>query len=497
MSTPPLRLAELVATLALGQDNAFGQPLESQLRSCLLAGWLAEDLGAEPALRDAVYWVALLRFVGCTGHTHEVAQVFPDDIAIRAQTLVHDAANPAEVARDVIALVTAPRPAEEHPAIIEWIRENAKAWMVHNFTSGCEVADLLVRRLPFGPEVREALAFTFERWNGAGKPTGARGEAIPLAMRIVHLSHDMEAIARRLSPAAALAAAADRRDRTYDPALADRYVARGAEWLDRLARLEPWRAVLDSEPEPRQLLEGDDLDEALELLADFIDLKSPYRLGHSRRCATIGWEASRRLFGITALPNSILDKPGPLTLAERERVDHHPFLTEQVLRRTPALAVLNPLASAHHEREDGTGYPKGLTSTAPGARVLAAADAWVGWTTERADRPAAADADAAHELRALSASGKLDPRATEAVLAVVGQGDAPAPRRAPQAAGLSPREVEVLCLAAKGLTTAQIGKRLFISPKTTDHHIQHIYSKIGVSTRAAAALWAVQNRLIG
>jgi DNA-binding NarL/FixJ family response regulator len=51
-------------------------------------------------------------------------------------------------------------------------------------------------------------------------------------------------------------------------------------------------------------------------------------------------------------------------------------------------------------------------------------------------------------------------------------------------------------LAARGLTTREIGDRLYISPKTADHHIQHVYSKIGVSTRAAAALWAIQHDVI-
>jgi hypothetical protein len=107
---PNLRLGEFVATLAPAQDNAFGQPLESQLRSCLLATWLCEAAGFAKDARDTAYWVAQLRYLGCTGHAHEVATVFGDEIAIRAQTLVHDAANPAEVMRDVIAFATAGRP---------------------------------------------------------------------------------------------------------------------------------------------------------------------------------------------------------------------------------------------------------------------------------------------------------------------------------------------------------------------------------------------------
>ena len=189
---------------------------------------MCEAAGFERALRETVYWVALLRYVGCTGHAHEVATVFGDEIAIRAQTLVHDAANPAEVMRDVVAFATAGRAPEEREQIVLMIQKGAREWAVHNFASGCEVGDMLVRRLDFGPAVRDALRFTFERWNGNGYPTGASGEAIPLAMRVVHLSHDMEAIGRLFSPAKALDAARERRDRTYDPKLADLFARTAA-----------------------------------------------------------------------------------------------------------------------------------------------------------------------------------------------------------------------------------------------------------------------------
>src|SRR3954453_19551374 len=235
-----LRLGELVATLALAQDNAFGQPLESQLRSCLLATWMCDQAGYDDDVRTTAYWVALLRYLGCTGHAHEVATVFGDEIAIRAQTLVHDAANPAEVMRDVMAYATAGHSPDERDQIVRMIQETAREWAVYNFSSGCEVADMLAQRLEFGPAVRESLRFTFERWNGNGYPSHAQGEAIPLPMRIVHLSHDMEAIGRLFSPDHALEAARDRRDTTYDPALADLFVAHGRAWFDQLRDIDPW-----------------------------------------------------------------------------------------------------------------------------------------------------------------------------------------------------------------------------------------------------------------
>lgn len=515
---PQLRLGELVATLALAQDNAFGQPLESQLRSCLFATWICEAAGLGDDVRETAYWVALLRYVGCTGHAHEVATLFGDEIAIRAQTLVHDAGNPAEVMQDVMAYATAGRSPEEREAIVRLIQETAREWAVHNFSSGCEVADMLVRRLDFGPDVRDALRFTFERWNGAGYPAHAKGEAIPLPMRVVHLSHDMEAIGRLFSPDHALEAARDRRDRTYDPALADVFIEHGRGWFERLREVEPWDAVLAIEPEPHRMLEGAELDDALTVVADFIDLKSPYMGGHSRRCADLAAGAAGVLglpeddvaalrraallhdFGTTVVPNSIWDKPGPLTRAEFDRVELHPMLTEQMLRRSPALAALNPAAAAHHEKCDGSGYHRRVQADADdlGACVLAAAEVYTGLSAERADRPAFSADAAAADLRRLESEGVLEPRASRAVLVAAGHGEpaANAGKRQRNPGGLTRREVDVLRLAARGLTTRQIGDRLHITPKTADHHIQHIYGKIGVSTRAAAALWAMQHTVV-
>jgi HD-GYP domain-containing protein (c-di-GMP phosphodiesterase class II) len=516
----PLRLSEFVATLALAQDNAFGQPLESQLRSCLLATWICEAAGFSADVRSTAYWVALLRYIGCTGHAHEVATLFGDEIAVRAQTLIHDAANPAEVGRDVVAFATAGKSAEEAERIVEFIHTHAKEWIRYNFSSGCEVADMLLERINFGPDVRESLKFTFERWNGAGHPNHASGETIPLPMRVVHLSHDMEAIGRIFSPERAIEAAGERRGRTYDPRLADLFVDHGRDWFARLASTEPWDAVIALEPAPHRVLEDEQLDDALLMAADFIDLKSPYAVGHSRRCATLVADAARVLgladsvvttlrraalvhdFGATALPNSIWDKKGSLTRAEFDRVELHPMFTEQMLRRSPVLAGLNPIACAHHEKSDGSGYHKRVRSDGvdPAAAVLAAAEVYVGMTTERADRPAFAPEAAAAELTKLTSGNVLEPRAVRAVLVAAGHGEPAGPprpkRRKKLAGGLSQREVDVLKLAARGLTTKEIAERLFISTKTADHHIQHVYTKIGVNTRAAAALWAIQNSVV-
>lgn len=197
------------------------------------------------------------------------------------------------------------------------------------------------------------------------------------------------------------------------------------------------------------------------------------------------------------MPNSIWDKPAALTRAEVDRVQMHPLLTEQMLRRAGALGELNPLAACHHERADGSGYFKGLGAAqfSPAARILAAADRYQAMTQERAHRPAFTPEAAAAELRRITAQGHVDHDAAECVLAAAGH-QARA-RSQTQPAGMTDREVEVLRLAATGLTTAEIARRLVISPKTADSHIQHIYAKIGCSTRGAAVLFALRYNLAG
>jgi HD-GYP domain-containing protein (c-di-GMP phosphodiesterase class II) len=443
-----------------------------------------------------------------------VSALFGDEIGLRARTLVHDAADPHEVGGDLIDFVAADP--SRLPAV-QAVLQLGRVAIAPNFAAGCEIGDALAARLEMASEVRDALQFTFERWNGQGFPNGIAGVTIPLAMRIVHLTHDMEAIARHHSPGAAVAAATDRSGRTYDPELVDTFAAHGTPWLEELGSLDPWTKVLALEPRPHRMLSGDDLDEALTVVADFVDIKSPFMAGHSRRCAELAVAAGALLdldradetalrraglvhdLGATAVPNSIWDKPGPLTGAELDRVQLHPMLTEQMLRRLPDLARVTTIAAAHHERVDGSGYHRSVRSDPRdlASRLMVVCDIYVGLTTDRADRAAFTDSAAAAQIRQLAAAGELDAHAVDAVLAASGHLVGRRRSKPGLPGGLTARETEVLALAAHGHTVKVVAERLCISTKTADHHLEHIYTKIGVASRGAAALWAVQNGLVG
>jgi HD-GYP domain-containing protein (c-di-GMP phosphodiesterase class II) len=245
-----------------------------------------------------------------------------------------------------------------------------------------------------------------------------------------------------------------------------------------------------------------------------VDLKLPFTRGHSSGVADLTERAAvaaglsqeevaclRRaaLFhdlGRVSVPNGIWERRGPLTASEWERVRLHPYQTERILARSPSLAPVAHLAGLHHERQDGSGYHRQVAGARIplAARILAAADAYQAMTQERPHRPAYAPAQAAERLRVDAATGRLDPEAARLVLAAAGQ--RPGRLRRSWPAGLTDREVEVLRLIACGSSHKDVARALVITPRTAAHHIQHIYDKIGVSTRAGATMFALEHDLI-
>lgn len=199
--------------------------------------------------------------------------------------------------------------------------------------------------------------------------------------------------------------------------------------------------------------------------------------------------------GRLGISNAIWDKRGRLSASEQERIRLQPYLTERMLSRSPKLAVLAPLASSHQERLDGSGYPRGLRGDAlsASARILAAADVYQAMTEPRPQRARRSGAEAGAQLRAEVRAGKIDANAADAVLQAAGH---KVTKRPEQAAGLTAREVEVLRLLARGLKTKQIAQELVITPKTVEHHISHIYTKIGTSNRVGASLFATEHGLV-
>jgi HD-GYP domain-containing protein (c-di-GMP phosphodiesterase class II) len=199
--------------------------------------------------------------------------------------------------------------------------------------------------------------------------------------------------------------------------------------------------------------------------------------------------------GVMGLSNALWDHPGPLGSADQERVRTHPYLAQRVLARVPSLESVSQLVAMHHERLDGSGYPAGLRSEAISmpARVLAVAELY---RTRREDRPhrsALSANEATTLLRDEVVAGRLDGEAADAVLKAAGHRVRSRPSGP---AGLTPREVEVLVQLARGARNRDIAEALGISAKTVSAHLERIYVKAGVTTRAAATLFAMRHGLL-
>jgi len=200
--------------------------------------------------------------------------------------------------------------------------------------------------------------------------------------------------------------------------------------------------------------------------------------------------------GRVGVPNSIWEKPAALAFGEWERVRLHAHFTERAFAQSPALGPIGRIAGAHHERLDGSGYHRGVRAPdldeAP--RILAAADCYVAMREARPHRPALDAAAAEAELLRDASDGRLDQDAVAAVLTAAGHRVSERARELP--AGLTPRELEVLLALVHGDSNQAIGDALGISVKTAGHHVQHIYEKAGVRSRAAATLSPFEQALL-
>jgi HD-GYP domain-containing protein (c-di-GMP phosphodiesterase class II) len=507
-----VRLAELVAALSLGIDLGFGQPMEHVLRQCLIALRLSERVGLDESERAVVYYTALLVNVGCHSDAYEQAKWFGDDIALKAGKYDHDARSLGSAVSGLRLLGAGHAPLHRFRLGLEFAlsgHREVDGMIAHHAAIGRTLGEQL--ELP--DDVLSALSAAYERWDGRGWPGALAGAEIPVAAQLAQAAEFIEVANRVGGVEAARALARDRRGKQFDPRISAIVEADGELLLSDLDAIVTWDAVIEAEPALAVVLSGARLDSALLAIGNFVDLKSPYFLGHSRAVADLAAAAAARIglsdaetvtlrraglvhdLGRLGISNGILDKAAPLGAGEWERLRLQPHLTQRMLRQSDALAALATMAGQHRERLDGSGYPRGMSGSGVPreARILAAADAYQAMREPRPQRPALSAEAAAAELNREVRAGRLGAEAVEAVLGAAGHR---VRRRRAGPAGLTPREVEVLGLLARGLSNKEIARRLVIAPKTVSNHAEHIYAKTGAQTRAAAGLFAMRHGLL-
>jgi HD-GYP domain-containing protein (c-di-GMP phosphodiesterase class II)/DNA-binding CsgD family transcriptional regulator len=499
-----MRLAELMGIFSVAADTGMGMPQDHGLRSATLSARIAAIQGAPVKVQSDAYYLSLLRFIGCTSDSHLAAEVMGDEIAMRTKLYGADWASPSDFLPRIARAVGAN---QSIGGVLRLLRTLSKMPKLMNTgRSHCEVGDRLAAEIGFDAEFREALFHTFESWNGRGIPKKLKGEAVALPMRIAQVAEAFEIGHRETGAASARELIEKRSGGALDPQLVAAAIAHVEELSSLLERPSAWETGMSAEPEPRRTASDAEVDVILCALGDFADLKSNFTRGHSRGVAAVVDAAADRLhfapetkqllmraahvhdLGRIAVSEGIWDKPGPLSDGEWEQVRAHTYVGERVLSRSKSLAPILEIATAAHERLDGSGYHRRLAgeSCKAAARVLAAADVFRALTEERPHRPAKSLEEAAATLREMAEAGSLCPDAVAAIL-----DGKPAPT-ARHTSGLTDREIEVLRLVARGLTNKEVASALDISTKTAGRHLENIFQKIGVTTRAGATMWAMQ-----
>lgn len=517
MHAANVRLVELLGALSLACDAADGFAHETTMRSAVLAAGLAAEVGDDRLVGDVVVG-ALLRHIGCTGFAVEEAHRYGagDDVALRSVMAEVDFGRPEHAVGIIAARLASEAPPEQREAAVGALLGDGPAAGRRHDAAQCDAAERLAALLPVSAAAASVATDAFERWDGQGGPAGRAGTEVSLVARVVEVAYVAELFRGRQGRGGAAAELRARAGGQLDPTLVERFLASAAERFDAVD--DPTRSIWEqlggAEAAPHARISDAQVDDAALAFARFADLKSTWLTGHSEAVAAVAVAAAEELgldvgsrttlrragllhdLGRVAVPTGIWDLSRPLSAPERDRVRFHSWETERILTATPLFGPVAAVAAAAHEREDGSGYHRGRapdSHLAP-AQVLAAADVWCALVADRPHRPALATSAARDELAGAVASGVLDRAAVAAVLAAVEADPLPPPT---WPAGLSDREVEVLRLLASGSADKQIAADLGITAKTVAHHVQHVYDKIGVRSRAGATLFAVEHRLVG
>jgi HD-GYP domain-containing protein (c-di-GMP phosphodiesterase class II) len=496
---PSVRAAEVLLAFAHAGDLGSGQPVGHVMRTGLLALRLAEELGLPEAQRRSVYETALLVHGGCTAGSALFASfVACDELVAMREMCLCDPDSVVEVlgwVRKNVAL-GAPLPARVQ-RVMQFLAQAEP--VMGDIERGCaDVGARIAERLGSPADAVRALGVVCERWNGKG-PRKSKGAAIALPARVVHAAMVLEIFAHERGRDAAIATARARRGRSLDPTVVDAFlsIATASSLWDDLDGDDTALAdrVLEREPGGPRVLAG--VDDVALAIADFADLKAHGTAAHSRATASLAYDVAvhvglvaaecvlaRRAalvhdVGMVGVPSFVLHKPAP-SAAERAQIAMHVHWGQRLLARIPALAPIAAVAAAHHERGD---------AIAPPARALAVADVY-----DEAVRHGAAPEAA---LAAVRADAGLDRAYVDALADVLARGSSGAATSRPaNEAGLSDRELEVLVLVARGRTVKDSARELELSVHTVRHHLEHVYAKIGVTSRAAAVLYAVERGLL-
>ncbi|RIX27128.1 HD-GYP domain-containing protein [Sphingomonas edaphi] len=437
-------LAELLGSFSYALDITEGQPAGHSLRSALIGSRIGRAIGLSASERHSLYYTILLKDLGCSSNAARICELYQaDDRAFKhgyktvgtslAATLVF-----------IFSRTAARAPWRERASAIGHILRNgddiAQDLIVTRCTRGADIA----RTLRFDESVCEGIFHLDEHWDGSGRPSHLRGDAIPLFSRIALLAQIADVFHEHAGAQAAMDELRRRAGVWLDPELVDVACRLGAEesfWSELQAPGLEARAAVFAPPTEAVLVDDDYLDDIARAFGEVIDAKSPFTAGHSSRVADLSSSLSLSLgldqgasrsvrraaylhdVGKLGVSNNILDKPAGLTDPEWQEMRAHADHTREILGRIGPLAALADTAAAHHERLDGRGYPLGLSGSNVSleTRIITTCDFFDAITADRPYR-SAMGLDAALGVMKQEVGTALDPLCFDALEAIAKQG---------------------------------------------------------------------------
>jgi HD-GYP domain-containing protein (c-di-GMP phosphodiesterase class II) len=434
-----ISLSEVLSALSCALDLTEGAPAGHSMRTCLIGMRLAESVGLDIEQRSALYYALLLKDAGCSSNAGRMAALFAaDDQVVKPRMKLVDWHAPVRLALETARVVAPGRSLLDRARQFVTIARTPDATR-ELIEIRCDRGASIALQLGFPASTAEAIRSLDEHWCGRGYARGLAGDDIPMLARIANLAQTVEAFHDRGGVEAAHRVVRERSGRWFDPALA-RIVL---DW----SRDDPWwallrgdvaGAVVAAEPSDRAI-EVDDagLDGVARAFAEIIDAKSPFTFGHSMRVAEMarlvakrcGLDAKeqRRIYragllhdiGKLGVSSLILDKDGPMTDLEREKMEEHPRFTLDILERVSAFRGFARIAALHHEKLDGTGYPFGYTAEDLDLpeRILVVADIYDALSSDRPYRKAMVEPVITSILER-DRGTRLDPVALDALHAV-------------------------------------------------------------------------------
>ncbi len=435
-----LKLCELIGALSHALDMTEGQPKGHCVRCAWIGMAVARELGLDSPSCWELYYTLLLKDLGCSSNAARICELYlTDDLSFKRDFKLVGSSLP-QVVRFVLT----------HTGLKAGLADRFRATL-EIFQRGEDIAhDLIQTRCQRGADIARQLRFPEavaagihaldEHWDGNGKPDGLAADAIPLYARVALLAQVVDVFHTTGGPAAALEELRLRRGQWFDPALVDAFLkAATADFWSQLAAADLPSKVQALEPAKHTVpLDDDYMDEIAQAFGQIIDAKSPYTAGHSARVAlytdliseTLGIDPERRRWlrraallhdmGKLGVSNSVLDKPDQLNAEEWAAVRMHAAFTESILGEIAPFAELARIAGAHHEKLDGTGYPRGLSAPdiALETRIITTADIFDALSAERPYRPAIPVDRTLHMMQKIVGTA-LDPRCMDALRTAV------------------------------------------------------------------------------